>query len=135
MTLLGFYDRNGDGLAVELSPEMATDIVYSVKDILDAIEGESSFGEVSEIRVARYAFDRVYRINRYEDRSSDFFALPEDEELFRVLLESTGIFLDIENGDPAVFWEIYDSHRRFVTPYLSLTQLDAIANNQPLPQE
>lgn len=135
--LLGFYDRHGNGLAVELTPEMAKAIANCVRGIFAVTVGGG--WDVSEVRLARWAFEDVYRLNRYiKVRSSeddDFFVLTSDTELFRSEYDSTGAWIDVENDEPMVFWEVYDSSNRQNTPYLSLSQLDAIANNQPLPQE
>ena len=137
--LLGFYNRKGEGLAVQMPPEMAASIACRVRNILISIGGESSFKDVSEIRLARYAFEDVYRLNQYNESTDSpaigFFELPDDQPLYDSEFEPTGVFIDIENIDPWVFWEIYDAHSRQETSYLSLAQLDAIALNQPLPIE
>ena len=137
--LLGFYNRKGEGLAVQMPPEMAAIIAYRVRNILISIGGESSFEDVSEIRLARYAFEYVYLINQYDksanSSTSGFFELPDDQPLYDSGFEPTGVFIDIEDIDPWVFWEIYDAYSRQETSYLSLAQLDAIASNQPLPIE
>jgi hypothetical protein len=94
--------------------------------------------DVSKVRYARYALDSVSKLlwddSPTEEDLDAFFTLPEGTDLYESYLESTGVWIDVENEEPMVFWEIYDSYDRQNTPYLSLAQLDAIANNQPLPQ-
>lgn len=136
--LLGFYDRYGEALAVELSPEMAKAIASLARGIYRVARDSEDFEDVSEVRLARFAFDKIYALNRYKPKGSDqdgFFALPETERLYESSYEPTGVWIDVECNEPTVFWEIYDSQKRQNTPYLGLEQLDAIANNQPLPQE
>ena len=137
--LLGFYNRKGEGLAVQMPPKMAASIACRVRNILISIGGESSFKDVSEIRLARYAFEDVYRLNQHSKSANSstigFFELPDDQPLHDSEFEPTGVFIDIQNGDPSVFWEVYDGYSRQETSYLSLAQLDAIASNQPLPIE
>jgi hypothetical protein len=133
--LLGFYDRSGSGLAIELTPEMASAIAGRAREIYSLPRIE----DVSEIRLSRFAFERLYVFSRYTPKRpylpDDFFTLPNDEHLIECRHESTGVWIDVEGDEPAVFWEVYDSSNRQNTPYLSLEELDAIANNQPLPTE
>lgn len=145
--LLGFYDRNNNGLAVELSPEMAKAIASRVREFFEVANTTTIFDDTSALQLARFAFEEIYLTS----------LVSADEELCRTTstgsvginefsrllsgvdevseYESTGAFIDFQNGEECVFWEYYDRNGRYSTPYLSLAQLDAIANNQPLPQE
>jgi hypothetical protein len=135
--LLGFYDRNNNGLAVELSPETAKEIASRAREVFAMTA--NGFEDVSEVRLSRFAFEEVYVFSRYTQTKvyspGEFFALPSNEHLIESKYEPTGVWIALDNGAPAVFWEVYDSSNRQNTPYLELEQLDAIANNQPLPQE
>ena len=136
--LLGFYDRNGDGLAVELTPEMAKAIASRARRIFDITQRFDCFSATSEIRQAELAFEVVYVTNSYASKkgwNGEFFSLGSYKEKWDLNHESTGVWIDITGDEPAVFWEVFNSKDRQNTPYLSLAQLDAIANNQPLPQE
>jgi hypothetical protein len=142
--LLGFYDRNGDGLAVEITPEMAKAIKAKSIDIFATVKSFDCFSSSSEIRLTEFALDRVYLINRYDDSenepSCEFFEIQKALCCGVSSLESTGAWIDIQEyralgGEPTVFWELYGLHGREATPFLTLAQLDAIANIQPLPQE
>jgi hypothetical protein len=142
--LLGFYDRNNNGLAVELSPEMAKAILAKATDIFATIKSFDCFSSSVEIRLAEFALGRVYLVNRYDGSEdepfSDFFKIPKSLCCGTSSWDSTGVWVDIQqyravDGEPTVFWELYNLHDRQVTPCLSLAQLDAIANNQTLPVE
>lgn len=145
--LLGFYDRHGNGLAVELTPEMAKAIASKAVDISATIKSFSCFDSALEIRLGEYS---LYEILHAQDSAypaktpcDDFFTLPKT---FKIAssgrkLWATGVWIDVQmsraiGGEPTVFWEFYgSSYELQCTPSLSLAQLHAIANNQPLPQE
>lgn len=139
--LLGFYDRNGDGLAVEITPEMAKAIKTKAVDIFATVKSFDCFSSSSEIRLTEFALDRVYLINRYDDSEDEpscgFFEIQKTLCCGVSSLDSTGVWIDIQEyrafgGEPAIFWELYSLHGREATPSLTLAQLDAIATNQPL---
>ena len=75
--LLGFYDRNNNGLAVELTPEMAASIAHQARGIFGITRISSFFEGASEIRLSRHAFECVHGINwQYTgDQDRDGFVL------------------------------------------------------------
>ena len=141
--LLGFYDRNGDGLAVELSPEMAKAIASRVVDVFATVKSFTCLDSAGEIRLMEFDLGEVYQAqdSALDSELTDEFFEPTTS--FRYAnsgnIWSTGIWIDVRwkelDREPSVFWE-FDSpnHSRECTPSLSLTQLKAIAQNQPLPQ-
>jgi hypothetical protein len=132
--LLGFYDRNDAGLAVELSPEMAKAITTRVRELFAISNTTTIFDDASTLQLARFAFEEIYLINlRRSTNENNFFCF--SGETYASEYEPTGVFIDFQNGDACVFWEYYDRNGRYTTPYLTLPQLDAIADNQPLPAE
>lgn len=143
--LLGFYDRTGNGLAVELSPEMAKAIASRAREIFAAIQAHDCFSSTVEVRLSELALEEVFQMQDGEvpAKEPDGFFHPLESFVFAAsgrALWSTGVWLDVQQyraigGEPTIFWEFYGSnYERQCTPSLSLSQLDAIAQNQPLPQ-
>ena len=144
--LLGFYDRNGNGLAVELSPEMAKAIASRAREIFAALISCDCFSSTVEIRLAELALEEIFRTQDSAvpaKEPCDGFFRPLESFVFAAsgrALWSTGVWLDVQQyraigGEPTTFWEFYANYERQCTPSLSLSQLDAIAANQPLPIE
>lgn len=117
---------------------MAKAITCRAREVFGITQRFGCFSATSEIRQAEFAFEVVYVINSYASRkewNGEFFPLGSYKEKWNLNHESTGVWIDITGDEPTVFWEVFNSKDRQNTPYLSLSQLDAIANNQPLPQE
>ena len=146
--LLGFYDRNGSALAVEISPEMAKAIAKKAVDIFATVKSFDCFSSSLEIRLAEFALKDILQAQDgaypAKEPCDEFFQPPSTFKFASVAWsagESTGAWIDVQesgatDGEPSVFWEFYDSnYQRQCTPSLSMAQLNAIADNQPLPQD
>ena len=134
--LLGFYAGDGQNFVVELRPETAKKCAEIFRKMQEFCGKDASSLDVEEFVMRDFPLDSVWQV----DSDIEF---PEDLEFVEV---PTGV---LEQKDTRFFssnlvlsefvgasW--YLRHRYFpeiLTPALTLEQLDAIANNQPLPQE